>query len=516
METGRKNLIAGHIAIAWMAAGAIARLFLAAVTPLGNDEVYYWDWGRDPKLSYFDHPPGVSWLSAAAQQIFGEATGGLQARGLVPFLHFFSSLLLFKIYLQLSVGRRTRTSDLAFLAMTQLIPAFGIGGFLLLPDAGLLLFSTAGLFIALELANRPGAPETSGTPGPLNGLGIGLVAGLAGLFKYHAAPIFGGILFALASAKNWRLIHAKLFWVVTFLTGITVTLPVWIWNYQHEMSSFAFQASRGISGAHLDLPRALRTLAGELILLTPGFFGLLLVTLGNLWRYRSRACERVILWGCLPLLALIHLTMTYKEVLPHWGLPAFWLLIPEAAILAGQNWTQKKIRVHLAIAGIITGCIITFTAVPIFRNALVARTNGYPGALGELTFWPDFFRSPETIELPGKVATNLKLNDSARLIAPGCPPKIIFASFRWFTVAHMAWSIPDHPMVRSFEVGRKYYYYDRDVNASGSGCPVIALGEKAHANQDEVQRLMDVQMRGEIVDARYLDRPVSWFAGFLK
>ena len=510
MGAGRKNLIAGHIAIAWMALGAIARLFLAAVVPLGNDEVYYWDWGRHPKLSYFDHPPGVSWLSSVAQGIFGETTGGLQARGIAPLFHLASSLLLFKIYVQLSVGRRTRTSDLSFLALTQLIPAFGIGGFLLLPDAGLLLFSTAGLFIALGVARRPE------TPSLWDGIALGLVAGCAGLFKYHAAPIFGGILLAVASLKNGRLFQAKSFWAVTILTGITVTLPVWIWNYQHEMSSFAFQASRGISGAHLDLSRALRTLSGELIFLTPGFFGLLIMTIGNLWRYRNRAPDRLILWGCLPLIALIHLTMTYKEVLPHWGLPAFWLLIPEAAILAGQKWSPRRLNLHLSVAGILTGCIIAFTAVPTFRNKLVARANGYPGALGELTFWPDFFRSPQAIELRDKVETSLKMNGGSQPIPPGCPPEPILASFRWFTVAHMAWSIPGHPLVRSFEAGQKYYYYDRDADASSTGCSVLAMGEKAHADQDQVQRLMDVKMSGEIIDGNYLDRPVSWFAGYLK
>lgn len=510
MGAGRKNLIAGHVAIAWMALGTIVRLFLAAVVPLGNDEVYYWDWGRDPKLSYFDHPPGVSWLSAGAQQIFGAATGGLQARGLVPVFHFATSLLLFKVYLKLSVGRRTRTSDLTFLAFTQLIPAFGIGGFLLLPDAGLLLFATAGLLIALSLVSRPDTPRLG------SGLAIGLTAGFAGLFKYHAAPIFAGILLALASTRNWRFIQAKSFWPIVVLTGVTVTLPVWIWNYQHEMSSFAFQASRGISGAHVDLPRAFRTLFAELILLTPGFFGLLIVTLGSLWRHKNQTSDRIVLWACLPLLALIHLTMTYKEVLPHWGLPAFWLLIPEAAILAGQNWSSRKLHLHLAIAGFITGSIITVAAVPIFRNKLVARANGYPGALGELTFWPDFFDSPDVIELRGNVETNLKLKNTGRPIPPGCPTEPILASFRWFTVAHIAWSLPDHPVVRSFEAGKKYYYYDRDRDASSKGCAVFALGEKAHANKDQVHSLMDVQMSGEMIDARYVDRPVSWFGGYLK
>ena len=499
-----------QLAIALMAISAAFRLFFAAVIPRGHDEVYYWDWGRDPRLSYFDHPPGVSWLSAGAQQIFGESTGGLQARGLVPLLHFVSSLILFKIYIDLAGSRRTQTGDATFIAITQLVPAFGIGGLLLLPDAGLLLFSSAGLFITLAIARRPGSL------GLLYALGSGLIAGLAGLFKYHAAPIFGGMFLGLAAAKNWRVMQSKAFWTTIILTGLTVTLPVWIWNMQHGMASLSFQANRGISGAEIDLPRALRTLIGESLFLTPGFFGLLILSITKLWRHRTEIPQRIMLWASLPLLALIHLTMLYKEVLPHWGLPAFWLLIPEAAVLAGQTWSSKKLRLHLLFAATITAVILTVTAIPSVRTQLVTRTNGYPGALGEFTFWNDFSKSPQLRDLRERLSTILNQRKILSPIPADCPAAPIIASFRWFTTAQLAWSLPDKPMVRSFEPGKKYYYYDRDDGAPGKGCPILAIGEKAHVEPNEIQTRMDVLLSGDIVDERYLDRPISWWLGYLK
>ena len=42
------------------------RYWAAATVPLGNDEVYYWDWARDLQWSYFDHPGGVAWIAALA------------------------------------------------------------------------------------------------------------------------------------------------------------------------------------------------------------------------------------------------------------------------------------------------------------------------------------------------------------------------------------------------------------------------------------------------------------------
>lgn len=34
----------------------VFRLWVASEIPFGNDEAYYWDWGRAPQASYFDHP----------------------------------------------------------------------------------------------------------------------------------------------------------------------------------------------------------------------------------------------------------------------------------------------------------------------------------------------------------------------------------------------------------------------------------------------------------------------------
>ena len=116
----------------------MVRMILAAAIPPGNDEVYYWDWGRDLKWSYFDHPPGVSWLAAGSSAIFPADFFGtrlsLAVRGLTPLVHLCASLLLYSIYKRIAAGRRSRKSDLAFIAMSQLTPAFGLGGFFLLPD----------------------------------------------------------------------------------------------------------------------------------------------------------------------------------------------------------------------------------------------------------------------------------------------------------------------------------------------------------------------------------------------
>ena len=40
----------------------IIKLALAAYIPFFYDEAYYWFWGNNLRLSYYDHPPFVSYL----------------------------------------------------------------------------------------------------------------------------------------------------------------------------------------------------------------------------------------------------------------------------------------------------------------------------------------------------------------------------------------------------------------------------------------------------------------------
>ena len=39
-----------------------AKIFISVFLPFFSDEAYYWVWSKNLKLSYFDHPPFISWL----------------------------------------------------------------------------------------------------------------------------------------------------------------------------------------------------------------------------------------------------------------------------------------------------------------------------------------------------------------------------------------------------------------------------------------------------------------------
>ncbi len=45
-----------------LAISFLCRSVIAALTELGNDEVYYWTYAAFPDWSHFDHPPLVGWI----------------------------------------------------------------------------------------------------------------------------------------------------------------------------------------------------------------------------------------------------------------------------------------------------------------------------------------------------------------------------------------------------------------------------------------------------------------------
>jgi len=45
-----------------MGISLLLRALVAALTDLGNDEVYYWTYALYPDWSHFDHPPMVGWI----------------------------------------------------------------------------------------------------------------------------------------------------------------------------------------------------------------------------------------------------------------------------------------------------------------------------------------------------------------------------------------------------------------------------------------------------------------------
>ena len=458
------------------------RYYLAAHIPLGNDEAYYWDWGRQLQLSYIDHPPGVAWLSAASQTLF---PGLLAARGLVPLIHLGATLLLLGSCVTFLKRSLSGAELFLFFAFTQIAPVFSLGGIMLMPDVGLLLGLSLALLCALLIVT---AAKT--TLMVYVGMGLGLAIALC--FKYHSIPIGGGMVVAVAVATFPIRREAWPKLIVSLVVAGLGILPVVIWNWQNGWVSFVFQSSHGFGKLALKPRYALQAVVGLTVFLTPFFlwrFGVGVKELLQKWRSPE---SLVLLLSAVPLLLLLIGLGMIKQVLPHWFVPCLWLLIP-GAVMGGQlgrffRWNQVLVVLLLIV-------IPVAMASEGLRRIVVDLTGRAPGGLGELTMWPDV-QKVIAEKAPG-----------ALVPGEGQPcPEVTLGSLRWFWVAQMSHQLPGQPRIVSFDLNRLSYYSFRDQLQDWVGCPIIIVGSKRHYNKEALQDFLDIASESEVVLEHHQDR----------
>lgn len=431
------------------------RLILAATFPMTNDEAYYWDWGRDLQLSYFDHPPGVAWMTWLAEHL---ATGKLAARVLAPFAHALATLLLMLSLREWKDGQRPEA--LAWLiALTQLAPGLSLWGTLALPDTVLLPLASLTLYLCLRFRRRD--------LGVVQGLVFGSVLGLAGCAKYHALPVCGGLAVGLLLERR-QLRRDLGFWLAVVAAGIVATTPVWLWNLQNHFASFRFQSAHGFAGLSLHPIFLLRAVVGQLLLVTPLVFVTAFIVAG---RNRLLAC------GFFPLVILILGVAPFKQVLPHWIMPAFWVALPAvAASLRTTRWAVTQTVVLGAIAWILPWGLATAS----LRDRLLTAMHGNPSHLAELTLWPDL---AQAVTQQGLFAAELSDQETNARCGG-----VVVVTQRWFWGAQLAFHLPHQPRVRVLDANRGSFYDQRDRWADVANCPALVLADADHLDEELLSR----------------------------
>jgi 2-amino-4-hydroxy-6-hydroxymethyldihydropteridine diphosphokinase len=475
----------------------VFRLWVASEIPYGNDEAYYWDWGRAPQASYFDHPPFVSWISMVSRLlVFSWTEGPLQGRFLIPFLHLLTTLMFGALAVRLTRRVLTNLESRSVLIVSQLVPAFSLGGIMLMPDASLILFMTAAVWLVIGIARRDYLPWWTG-------IVLGILLGGAGLSKYHAAVMAAGLLGWLLWRRSRRLAGEWSFWICLIVTGLAVVSPVIWWNVANDWASIRFQGSRGLAGGSLDFVPALRTLAGEMIFLGP------IILIGFWSSYRRRRewwhpDDSVIVWTAVPLFILLKIFSLTSQALPHWTMPSIWILgvfaVPVIASSRRLRWTGR-------IYGIILCFILpVFLSLSETRRAILRWTGDRPAALGELTLWPSAVRDRKFMSYAKDEAwINMSLSGHKLTDRP-CARGLVYAAPRWFTVAQVAANFPKHPMVETLDPDHLSYYHYRSVGAK-SGCPVLIISEKAHWREQGWAGI-DIIESEEFLIEGHRDRPV--------
>ena len=124
------------ILLSFLAIWGILNLLQAYLTPLNNDEAYYWMYSKYPAWGYFDHPPMIAIMIKAGYFLIKNELG---VRLLIILSHILTLLIIWTLIRD--DGKRKRGSELLFAMLIVLIPVFNIYGFIATPDAPLLLFT---------------------------------------------------------------------------------------------------------------------------------------------------------------------------------------------------------------------------------------------------------------------------------------------------------------------------------------------------------------------------------------
>lgn len=291
--------------------------------PVQLDEMVYYAWSRHLDFSYFDHPPFIAFLLWPTQIL----------KQLSPSLIRLPGLILSHGYvlIWLKIARdffpKVNLSLMAGLLLFS--PMTGWGQLVMTPDVPLLFFTTVSFYYFLMALNKPSV---------MNYSLFGLFLGVGFLSKYTIVLLPLGILIYLALSGSWRQVKLN-YLFFTFLVGLLTTIPVFIWNIQHDWASFNFQMTHGLNGNQNQIS-VKKYVLEQLGLLSPFLFFIL---------FRFKSHSKILLtlaWTPLMFFLISSFRARAEANWPLMAYPFAYLCIAEEA-----NWNWKLIKLNFLVWG---------------------------------------------------------------------------------------------------------------------------------------------------------------------
>jgi hypothetical protein len=382
--------------IALIAAMTVLRGIYAGLTDLRMDEAYYWTWSKENALSYLDHPPMIAWFIRLGTAIFGDSSFGVRFLGLVTMLGT-QALLADMVWRVTRDGRAVTTAVL----MMEASLYFGLLTTKMVPDVPLVLFLAAMAWALVRLAESGDGRWW---------LAAGIFAGLAALSKFTIAMLLPAVLaFTFVPAWRGRWLRSPYPWAAGVI-AVLLFSPVLIWNAEHDLASFRFQAVRA-TASH---PWSLRTL-GEFIGMQFGLVGFVLlpvvltgVTLTARRGYRAKEPVAILLSTAVivPFLYFLwkSLSLRVGDTWPTFIWPfAFAATAINLATLSREGWSASFVamsfrwtRIAIATGVLFVVAVIAYYLIAPFN--LIGRTDPVGGEAG---FGPVIARTEAELQKTG-------------------------------------------------------------------------------------------------------------------
>lgn len=200
----------------------------ALMTPLNNDEAYYWMYSKYLAWGYFDHPPMIALMIKTGYFLFRNELG---VRLLVVISEVITLLIIWSLLDQ--TVKHDYKKTLLFIMVISILPVINIYGFIATPDSPLLLFSAVFLLIYKRFSEKEDMQTT---------LLLGFSMAALMYSKYH-----GGLLILLVILSNLRLLKSQKFYFASVL-ALIIFLPHLYWQYSNGFPSLKYHLVERVSG----------------------------------------------------------------------------------------------------------------------------------------------------------------------------------------------------------------------------------------------------------------------------
>ena len=321
-------------------------------------DAYYYLYGQNLSLSYFDHPGMIGYILRIFTDVFGTSIFA------VKFADFFiTSITILSFYKLASYFLSKEKLQRAFLLITSTI-FVSILSFNSTPDVPLLLCWTLSLICLYKAIF-----EEKKWFFILGGIAMGMAFNS----KYTAILLqFGLLAFLIFSNKYRKLLLSPWLWG-SIMISVAVTFPVWYWNYQNEFASFVFQSSErtsSISEFKISPKNFFGAIGHQMFLLIPVLF---LVFITITYKY----IKRVLLNFKFPQAKTLFLLAFFVPTFVGFFLltPIYWVklnwMMPSyitGIILAGMFISKKLLKIQILMSivfHLLVSLQVLFYLVPI-------------------------------------------------------------------------------------------------------------------------------------------------------
>ena len=226
MNSKIRNWITNPFALLLIAWGML-NIVQARLTPLDNDEAYYWMYSKYLAWGYFDHPPMIALMIKIGYLFFHNELG-------VRIITVLSQLVALSVIWGLTdeEKRGKKENILFFFMLVVILPICNIFGFIATPDVPLILFTTIFLLSYKRFLEKDNWKN-------IFLMGISMAALMYS--KYH-----GAILIILIILSNLRLLKNIRFYVSSFM-ALILFFPHLLWQYSNGFPSFKYHLIERVS-----------------------------------------------------------------------------------------------------------------------------------------------------------------------------------------------------------------------------------------------------------------------------